>query len=315
MKKINLLVASFVFSLCIFVGTSSVYAKENNLEDNANPNNVKEVSLTENNARISTFLSQATPALKEIYNEQPFILGEEWFDENGNLYPIKDFKVKYIETSTYIDGTNSNNNVTRQRILTADEYNNWTPNQTRSSCEYWGAADCWETTAKRIVIIYQTYPSEQAKVLNQWKTLPTVRSYDTIGLLYNNFTMTSASGRQWYNTSSNPSTNQYIDYSYNGTNMKISTTGQKGVSVSQNIVDNAYTVLQNDLYVYGTQGNYMQMAGSYQHAVNDIDLATSKNFTFDAWGMGKVFNWNVSWSNWDGMQGVCFNWSNYLWTC
>lgn len=37
---------------------------------------------------------------------------------------------------------------------------------------------------------------KQAKVLNQWETLPTVRSYDTIDLLYNNFTMASASGRQ-----------------------------------------------------------------------------------------------------------------------
>lgn len=47
----------------------------------------------------------------------------------------------------------------------------------------------------------------------------------------------------------------------------------------------------------------------------DISLAISKNFTFDAWGMGKVFNWNEAWNNWDNMQGVCFNWSNYLWTC
>ena len=314
MKNKKIVMLLFVIMLLV-VSTNTVSAKEIYLEDDITTANVKEVSVAKNDVRISKFLEQASPELKKIYTEQPFILGEEWFDENGNLYPIKDFKVKYIETSTYIDSKNPNKNVTKQRTLTSDEYNNWSSNQTKSSCDYWGAADCWETNAKRIVIIYQEYPSEQAKVLNQWKTMPTVRSYDTIGLLYNNFTMTSASGRQWYNTSSNPNVNQYIDYSYGGTNMKISTTGQKGVSISQNIVDDAYTVLQNDLYVYGTQGNYMQMAGSYQHAVNDISLATSKNFTFDAWGMGKVFNWNVSWNNWDNMQGVCFNWSNYLWTC
>jgi hypothetical protein len=97
--------------------------------------------------------------------------------------------------------------------------------------------------------------------------------------------------------------------------MKISVTDQKGISISQNIIDDTYNVLQNDLYVSGTQGQYMQMAASYQHAVTNIDLATSMNFNFYAWGMGRVFNWNTSWSNWDNMQGVCFNWSPYLWTC
>ena len=97
--------------------------------------------------------------------------------------------------------------------------------------------------------------------------------------------------------------------------MKISNTGQKGVSISQNIVDNVYNVLQNDLYISGTQGEYMRMAASYQHAVKNISLATSMDFTFNAWGMGKVYNWNSSTSNWDNMQGVCFNWSPYLWTC
>lgn len=311
-KKIIML---FALVLGTFIGMQNVSAKEIYLEDDINTTNVKVVSSSQNDERISKFLKQASPELKKIYNEQPFLLGEEWFDKAGNLYPVKDLKVKYIEISTYINGEDSSKNITNQRLLTAEEYNNWIPKQTKSSCDQWGAVDCWETTAKRIVIIYQTFPSEQAKVLNQWKSLPQVRSFDTIGLLYNNFTMTSASGRQWYNTSSNPDVHQYIDYGYGGTNMKISNTGQKGVSISQNIVDNAYTFLQNDLYVYGTQGSNMQMAGSYQHAVNNISLETSKNFNFDAWGMGKVFNWNVSWSNWDNMQGVCFNWSNYLWTC
>lgn len=312
--KRKYIIMLFTIMLSI-ASTYTVSAKEISLDDEFNKANVKEVNIIENETRISNFLEQASPKIKELYIEQPFLLGKEWFDENGNLYPIYDFRVKYVEISTYIDGKNKNNNISQQRLLTAKEYDEWAPKQTNSSCDYDKAADCWETTAKRLVIIFYTYPSNQAMVLNQWKTLPSVRSYDTIGLLYNNFTMTTASGRQWYNTSSNPGVNQYIDYGYGGTNMKISNSGQKGVSISQNIVDNAYTVLQNDLYVYGTQGNYMQMAGSYQHAVNDISLDTSKNFTFDAWGMGRVFNWNVSWSNWDNMQGVCFNWSNYLWTC
>lgn len=311
--KNKVIIMSLSIIMLLSINVSNVNATEINLEDNLNY--VKEVNSVKYEKRISKFLEQASTELKGLYEEQPFMIGEEWFDKQGNLIPIKSYDVKYVETTTYIDGNDSNSDIVIQKQLSSEEYDNWDAIQTMSSCDYWGSADCWETTAKRIVIIYQTYPSEKAMVLNQWKTLPSVRSFDTIGLLYNNFTMTTASGRQWYNTSDNPSVNQYIDYGYGGTNMKISSSGQKGVSISQNIIDSAYTVLQNDLYVYGTQGTGMQMAVSYQHAVRDIDLATSKNFTFDAWGMGRVFNWNTSWSNWDNMQGVCFNWSSYLWTC
>lgn len=297
-KKI---IMSLVTTMLLFSSLNSVNAKGVNPVDDAK--------------RVETFLAQASPELKELYEEQPFMLGEEWFDENGDLVPIVKQNVKYVEISTYIDSNDSNEDIVTEKQLTAEEYANWEPMQTRASCEYYGAADCWETTAKRIILVYQTAPSEKAMVLNQWKAMPSVRSYDTIGLLYNNFTMTSAFGRQWYNIQSDSSTKRYIDYSYGGNEMKISTTGQKGVSVSQDIVDNAYAFLQNDLYVYGSQGTNMQMASSYQHAVKNIDLATSKNFTFNAWGMGKVFKWNVPTSNWDNMQGVCLNWSPYLWTC
>jgi hypothetical protein len=296
MKKIILLL--FTFTL-FSISSINVNALQTNETDQA--------------IRAEKLLEQGSVELVELYNEQNFIMGSEWFDEYGNLLPSSLLDVKYIETTTFVSSIDRRLDTKMEKYLTAEEYKNWESSQITATCSS-GAADCWETTAKRLSIIYQTYPTERVMVINQWKTMPSVRSFDTIGLLYNNFNMTSAWGYQWYNTSSNTDP-QTVDYGYGGTNMKISVTDQKGISISQNIIDDTYNVLQNDLYVSGTQGQYMQMAASYQHAVTNIDLATSMNFNFYAWGMGRVFNWNTSWSNWDNMQGVCFNWSPYLWTC
>ncbi len=277
--------------------------------------NHEEIVSLNNAEKQAQFLASAPVNVKKLYLEQPFMLGDEWFDENGELYPITDVKVEYLETSTYINSRFPNQTISRQRVLTADEYKNWTPVQTRWTCSHYEAADCWETNAKRLLIIYQSFPIEQAKIINQWKTIPKIKSFDTIGVIYNNFTLDSATGRQWYNTSSDPNNVQFINYGFNGTNMNLSLTGQKGVSISQNIINSVYSVLQNDLYVNGTRNYNLQMNGSYQHAVTDIDLATSKNFDFSVNGMGGVFYWYSSWTNWDGMHGVCINWASSTWIC
>ena len=279
----------------------------------ANAYTLKKAELEKINQEIS---EQGTNELINLYNEQNFILGPQWFDENGKLLPVKIIDVKYVETSTFVSSKNDLLNIIKEKEITASDYQNWTAKQTKESCPPGFYNECWETTAKRVFIAYHTYPSgkEAISVINQWKTMPLIRSFDTIGMVFNNFEMTSYYGTQWYNTKENQEY-QSINYSYGSPNIKISNSTQKGISISQNIVDDTYNYLQNDLYVYGKKSENLQVAGSYQHAVKNLDLATSKNFTFDAWGMGKVFNWNTSWSNWDNMQGVCINWSPYLWTC
>ncbi len=266
----------------------------------------------------SIFLEQAPEELKVAYEDQPFVLSDDLFDENGNLLPILKYHVKYVETSTFRSSMGEEYNLTTEKLLTPEEYSSWKPVQSRATCsEPWGAVDCWETNAKKVyMIVYDWGENNHVKVVvtNLWKTMPSVRSYDSIGLLYNNFTMDTAWGFQYFRIVGDTNISM-IKYSYQGQNMKISTTGQKGVSISQNIVNNNIDYLQNELHVEGDMDAYFQAAGSYQHAVTDISLETSKNFTFDAWGMGKVFNWNTSWDQWDNMQGVCLNWSSYLWTC
>lgn len=151
-RKNKVIIMSLSVVMLLFVSVSNVNAAEVNLEDNVNY--AKEVNSIKYEKRISKFLEQASTELKKIYEEQPFMIGEEWFDKQGNLISIQSYDVKYVETTTYIDKNNSNEDIVTQKQLTSEEYDNWAPIQTRSSCDYWGSADCWETTAKRIVIIY-----------------------------------------------------------------------------------------------------------------------------------------------------------------
>ena len=302
MKKIvTLLFACTLFSL----GLINVQA-----DTTSDTDRLFVINQTEQQARVQKLRDSGPDELVKLYDEQNFILSDEWFDENGDFIKIKAIDVKYVETSTYISSVDSRMNQQIQRELTAEEYKNWTPKETRASCAdpEFGAIDCWETNAKRIWIIYQSYPQEMVMVYNTWKSIPSVKSYDTIGVLWDNFSMSSAWGYQYHDGVG-------IRYNQGSSNMKISTSGQQGVSISQDIDDSVSSSLQNELYVAGTEGTYMRMAASYQHAVKNISLATSQNFNFNPWGMGKVFGWNVSSSNWDNMQGVCFNWSPYLWTC
>lgn len=279
--------------------------------------NALQIMSEENKKNLEILQEQGSSELINLYNDQSFVMGPEWFDEAGNLGEMEILNVKYVETSTYISSEGPEYDVRLERNLTEQEYNNWKPIQTKTVCSGNSSLDCWETNAKRILIIYQTYPTEQLMLINQWKTMPSVRSFDTIGMTLENFTMTSATGRQWFNYKSSPSISRSVDYSYKGKNMKISTTDTKGISITQNILDDAYSLLQNDLYVVGKGYQDMRITGSYQHAVKYIEFETSKNFTFDVWGMGHVFKWNAPTSNWDNMQGVCVNWSSSsnLWVC
>lgn len=268
---------------------------------------------------------QSSDELAELYSEQEFIISDEWLDENGNPYKNNDIKTVYVKTKTvYNMGKpiiSESSYVSKEDYLS---YDNSTSARQIGNCTTLQSGmynDCWETSYKRLTIAfsYTDYPNDLYKcriaIINLWKQMPSVRSYDTIGLLHNgDFTLSNAHGHQYYKTSDSD-TLQVINYGYKGNNMKIA---ENGVSISQNLVNNADGFLQNDMYVYGTlsRTNPNQFTASFQHAVKDISLATSKNFTFSGDGMGRVFDWNEPYSNWDNMNGVCVNLSSdYLWFC
>lgn len=263
--------------------------------------------------------------LSELYSEQEFIISNEWLDQNGNPYENTYIKTVYVETKTvYSMGKPI---ISDSNYISKEDYNSYDESiSTRQvgNCTTLQSGmynDCWETSYKRLTIAfsYTNYPNDlyecRIAIINLWKQMPSVRSYDTIGLYHTEgFTLSNAHGHQYYKTSDND-TLQVINYGYNGNNMKIA---ENGVSISQNLVNNADTFLQNDMYVYGTLSRTKpnQFTASFQHAVKNISLSTSKNFTFSGDGMGRVFDWNEPYSNWDNMNGVCVNLSSdYLWFC
>lgn len=259
------------------------------------------------------FLKEAPKILLDLYNETNFKISPEWFDKDGKI--PQDIKIlnQYEKVTTkYRKGIPVES---KSEIITKEEYNNFNKNEDSKSVVVGNCTlpaymynDCYETNAKRLTLTYYTYPESKIGVINTWKTLPSIKSYDTIGVYHDGkFTVTSANGWQYYDDNS-----QY--YSYNGTNMKNDT---GGISISQDIVNSVSSSLSNELWVYGYfNTNLQQLTASYQHAVTNISLATSKNFYFSGNGMGRVFYWNTSWSNWDNMQGVCANITyQYLWFC
>ena len=103
----------------------------------------------EQTAKAQKLLQNGSNELVALYEEQNFIMGDEWFDENGNLIPTQVLDVKYVETSTYISSAGEQYNQQTEREITANEYQNWAPKQTRAACSPGVYTDCSETKEKR----------------------------------------------------------------------------------------------------------------------------------------------------------------------
>lgn len=220
-----------------------------------------------------------------------------------NFTPVEETK-KYIKTVTYIDskGTPTSNDYE----VTEQEYNN--PIIPRANnCVEDNAVECWETTYKKLYMTIWGWGSnniveeERIILINEWKIMPAVRSYDVIGVRYYNWQPTTAWGDQTafsYDEGVNTT-----EYSYNGSNMNIQS---NGIGISQNLYDySSLYGLSNRLVVEGkVLSDHIGRYGSYQHATRDVTLAQSKNYTFGN-GMGEVFLFNLGiGSYYDNMQGV-----------
>ncbi len=301
MKKIKFNFLKILTIMCFLLSIKSVNALQ--FDD-----------FTNNLIPAEKFKTEVPEELFELYNEEKFYLTSDWLDENGDILPIISIDVKYIETTTKY-GKRGKIEFSETKTISKEKYKN-PPKLLRSSnCTEGLTDDCWETTYKKVFlsVINNGYPNVKVSLINKWKKIPAVKSFDNIGIYYKGFNLTNAYGYQRFNTASNQS-EQVVTYGYNGTNMK-NILGT-GVSISQNLVDNTYNFLVNELWAQGQLTGIDGFNGSYQHAITDINLSTAKNFNFSGAGMGGVFNWNTSWSQWDGMQGVCRNLnSSYLWYC
>lgn len=261
----------------------------------------------------------------ELKKNLDYDLGEEWYDNKGNPLPIYNIKNVYSKIITYYD-KNGNVSIVENTSVNQNEYYNETHSNYVNNPQIKASViscssldmykDCIETNYKVLTIAFlgnPTYPNIKVAIINRWKKMPKIRSYDVIGMLMESstFNMSSAYGYQYYNESGS-SGNLRINYSYQGTNMKLYKDQSKkelGVSISQNLLNSAETLLRNELYVVGvdipTNNDPFGVTASYQHSTEYIDLVDSKNFEFNFDGMGRVFKWKNNVQYWDNMEGVC----------
>ena len=136
---------------------------------------------------------------------------------------------------------------------------------------------------------------------NDWLITPRVKSYDVIAMRTEDSTISSGSQRgvQMYTTNG---ISDVINYSYNGTNMVLSS---NGFGISMNLVDAASGFTCEIQAIVTATSQWATVYGSYQHAMTAVTLAKSKSYTISHNGYGKVINFATAVQNdYDNMQGV-----------
>ncbi len=201
-------------------------------------------------------------------------------------------QTKYVET-TY----NPSLNLITERELTKEEYN------ASGSANIYSDGQAFSTTSKTIEItLIAGDVWHHAVVSSTWKYILKTRSFDVIGFRGYDFEFRngSQSGEQIYVENGNYKT---INYSWDGTNIKRL---DNGFGISMNIVNNTLDGLQlwTECDVKATS-QYPAIYGSYQHAVANVTLAESQNYTLSGEGLGGVFVYPYSiLDKYDGMSGV-----------
>ena len=155
------------------------------------------------------------------------------------------------------------------------------------------------TTSMKKITLYMyiggSISYRQVLLTNEWISLPTIRSYDIIALRPGKASATvgleSVRGYQiWDGTT--------IDYNTTEDNYVYKSglgQGTGGLAFSMNLKDNASTKIINKLKVtFLTGAESFTVYGTYQHATENVSLATSQKYKFSSSGMGGVLKFNSS---------------------
>lgn len=230
-------------------------------------------------------------------HEYIMTMNEEKYEKLKGLdYSNIEKSTKYIAT-TY----NPSLNLTTERELTKEEYESFSNEGVTPRLNDGGAY--YETTAKELVMALIGGTTWNYVTLSAtWKYIPTTRSFDVIGFRGYGFEFRDGSqiGDQIYVLDGNYTV---IDYAWNGTNIK---RADNGFGISMNIVNSDIQALQLiiECDISPTE-NYPAIYGSYQHAVSNVSLADSQNYTIGGGGLGSVFIYPYSIvEKYDGMSGV-----------
>lgn len=256
--------------------------------------NTDEYIVNQKNVMIST---SDYENLSRVYSE-PYlmVMTQDMYD----YLKTKDFsdvqsQTKYIET-TY----NNSLGIVTSREITEAEYNN-TDVSSISTRGY----DYIETTYKKIALyVSPEGPSADCTITCIWKAIPSTRSFDVIGIRFQNYNVTHGSqiGQQIYKKTGSSDYSSVV-YSATGTNINRQ---DNGYGISMNIVNDSINYLELTTSTSAVMGTgTIAVYAAYQHATSSLTLAQSKNYTLGAAGLGNVFIYPYSISqHYDGTGGV-----------
>lgn len=232
--------------------------------------------------------------LNQYINKYTF----DTISENDYNYLIQDIE-KNVSTceeyvySTYTEDENGNIETTDE-ILTEEEMINVANGRNVSLYFLADRKDTVTTAMKKITMqMYDVQPSAKTVSLTfEWLSIPKCKSFDVIafrinkpGVTLNAGNTKNVQGYQYYD-------GKTISYPYNSNNIKYLS---NGLGVSMNIVDSTSKSLVCTFKVtIGTGSDSLMVFGSYQHAVENVTLSQSQNYTLHTIGLGNVINFSDS---------------------
>lgn len=241
---------------------------------------------------------KAATLTDEEYNRLNIIFPDERIsimtDDEAKEYLSYDLENSNIVNKYYKVTETPNGTITTE--VSEDEATNASKNVTTRGTTH-------TTTYKNIQITSTSAGGNRylIRLANRWLITPYVKSYDVIAMRFDDATVVAGtqSGMQTYSASGR---SDYVNYSYNGTNMVLSS---KGFGISMNLVDAASGFLCEITAVVDSTSQWATVYGSYQHAMTAVTLAQSKSYTISHNGYGKVINFATAVQNdYDNMQGV-----------
>ena len=257
----------------------------------------KAETITNNNGIVITE-TEYNNFLKIYDHEYIMNMSEEKYNKLKSLnYDDVTTETKYIET-TY----NQSLNLVTTREITKAEFENYNPVMPLLD----DGGNSYSTQVKSLTLnITGGTIWNYTVFIATWKGIPSTRSFDVIGLRgYGfEFALGSQGGEQIYTLNGE---REIINYAWNGTNIK---RFDDGFGISMNIVNSDITslTLAIDCDIKATI-THPSISGSYQHAIRNLSLADSQNYTLGVTGLGDVFVYPYSISQkYDGMSGVLVN--------
>ena len=258
------------------------------------PNITNAETITNNNGVVIS--EQEYNNFLKIYSSEYIMnMSEEKYNK------IKDLNFDDITTTNkYVETVyNQSLQLTTERELTEEEFENYNPVMPLLDNE----SASYESTAKRIVMaVVGGSTWNYVTVALTWKGIPSTRSFDVIGIRgYGlEFRNGSQTGQQIYTLNGEYT---IIDYAWNGTNIK---KHDNGFGISMNIVNSDINHLQATVECdVKPTITHPTVYTSYQHAVANVTLAQSQNYTLGGAGLGSVFVFPYSISQkYDGMSGI-----------